>query len=61
MAKKKTTRRPERAIVTFPLHIRGEVWERFRDALDKGESAHGVLLAFVEERARGRRKGRRQG
>jgi hypothetical protein len=46
---------PERAVVTFPLHVRADVWQRFKEALGKDQSAHGVLTAFVERYGRRKR------
>jgi hypothetical protein len=50
--------KPPSAIVTFPIHVTRDVWDRFKDALEPGQSAHGVLVEFIEKH--GSRKGKGQ-
>ncbi len=48
--KQASRRSATRALVTFPIHVTGDLWERFKArAREEGRSAHGVLVAFVEK------------
>jgi len=41
-------------VVTFPLHVPRDLWEQFKRQLAEGESAHGVLVQYIQDVAAGK-------
>ena len=41
-------------VVTFPLHVPRDLWEQFKQRLAADESAHGVLVQYIQDVAAGK-------